>query len=119
MEKKYRVVLFGLMKGEEDFKSGMAELGLSPAVADEMIQGTPAVLRENMTLGEARQYADAVQEAGGRVNIQDDGVFAEPKRLEKKSGIKSLERFTMCPECGHKQLKGKACVKCGFFLQGA
>ena len=113
MNKKYRVVFLSLMKGEEDLKSGMSDLGLSPAAVEKIIRRAPAVLRANMTLGEAREYADAVQEAGGRVNIQEDGFFEEPKKIGKTLEIKPLDQFTMCPECGQKQPKGEACVKCG------
>jgi ribosomal protein L37E len=28
-----------------------------------------------------------------------------------------LESFTLCPECGHKQAKAEACVRCGFILE--
>jgi hypothetical protein len=77
------------------------------------------VLKAELTLAEARQYAEAVQLAGGRVNIQEQGLFEEPERHRKVLEIKPFEYFTMCPECGHKQPKGEACVKCGFLFQAA
>jgi hypothetical protein len=117
MQKKYRVVLLGLMKSEEELKSGLSDLGLSPTLVETMIERAPAVLRGNLTLGEARAYADAVQEAGGRVNIQEDGLFVEPKRFGKTLEIKPFDQFTMCPECGQKQPKGEACVKCGLVFK--
>ena len=101
MDKKYRIVFLGLLKGPVEFAQGMSGLGVGFTAIEEMIQKVPVVMKGGMTLREARAYADAVQEAGGRVNIHE---------VE----IKPLDKFTECPECGFKQLKGGACVKCGF-----
>lgn len=117
MDKQYRIVFLGLLRGQEEFAQGMARLGLGLSIAEEMIQKAPVVLKGGMTLKEARAYADAVQEAGGRVNIQEHGFFEEPRQLRKDLEIKPLENFTACPECGYKQLKRDACTKCGFVFQ--
>ena len=116
MIKKYRVVFLGLRENEEDFKREMSKLGVSSETVDHIIQKAPVEMKGEMTLGGARQYAEAIQNAGGKVNIQESGSFEEPDRLEKPFEIKSFESFTMCPECGLKQLKTEACVKCGFRL---
>ena len=113
MTKKYRIVFLGLFESEEDFKLSMSRLGVSPEAIEQMIQRAPIVIKGEMTLGDARQYADAIQYAGGRVNIQECGVFEEPDQINRPFEIKTLENFTMCPECGFKQLKAEACVKCG------
>ena len=117
MDKKYRIVLLGLLKGPEEFEQGMSGLGAGFAAIEEIIQKVPVVLKGGMTLREARAYADAVQEAGGRVNIQEHGFFEESRQLRNEVEIKPLEKFTACPECGFKQLKGGACVKCGFVFE--
>jgi len=44
-----------------------------------------------MTLRDARQYADAVQEAGGRVMIQEHGYSEEPMHISHTSSIASLK----------------------------
>jgi ribosomal protein L32 len=93
--KTYRVLLLGRIEEKQDFEEKMEKLGFSP-------------------LGEAREYAEAIQEAGGRVNIQEDGVSEEFNRLHPPIEIRSLQDFTMCPECGHRQIKAQACEKCGF-----
>jgi hypothetical protein len=116
MNKKYRVVFLGLIEREEDFTSRMSRLGVSSEAVQQIIQRAPIVLKRNMTLGDAREYADAIQYAGGRVNIQEHGFFEKPDRINRLFDIKPLENFTMCPRCGYKQLKEKACVKCGFLL---
>lgn len=113
MIKKYRVVFLDLQESKERFKEGMGRLGVSSAVVDHMIQIAPVILKGDMTLGDARQYAGAVLEAGGRVNIQEHGLFEESKQPGSAVSIRPLEHFTMCPECGFKQLKGQDCVKCG------
>jgi len=112
--KKYRVVFLGLLEGEEDFVRSMSRLGVPPSTAEQIIQKAPIVLKGEMTLGDARQYADAIQLAGGKVNIQDHGLFQETKRVDKSLDIEPLENFTMCPECGYKQLRADVCVKCSF-----
>jgi ribosomal protein L32 len=117
VDKKYRIVFLGLLKGPEEFAQSMSGLGVEFTAVEEMIQKVPVVLKGGMTLREARAYADAVQEAGGRVNIQEHGFFEEPRQLRNDVEIKPLEKFTECPECGFKQLKGDACVKCGYVFQ--
>jgi ribosomal protein L32 len=81
-----------------------------------VIANAPSVLKAGLPLGEAREYAEAVQEAGGKVNIQQDGVSEELNRARPPIEIRSLQDFTMCPECGHRQIKAEACVKCGFLF---
>ena len=117
MGKRYRVVFLGLFKAEDYFKDGMSRLGVSPATVERIIEKAPVILKEDMPIGIARRYADAVMQAGGNVNIQEHGFVEDD--LEKKTGslkIEPLESFTMCPQCGHKQLKAEQCVKCGFIL---
>ena len=92
----------------------MSRLGVSADVGARIVRKAPVILKGEMTLGEARQYADAVQVAGGRVQIQNSGIFEEPSRGNSSFDIPPLEHFTMCPECGYKQMKAGACVKCGF-----
>ena len=113
MNKKYRVVFLGLLEGRENFIQKMSRLGVSPTMVERIISKTPIVIKRDMTLGDARHYADAIQYAGGRVNIQEHGVFEEPEHNEKPVDIAPLENFIMCPQCGYKQLKDRACVKCG------
>jgi len=120
MDKKYRVVFLGLFESKADFVQRMSMLGVPPVTVEEIVQRAPVVIKGDMTLGDARQYADAVQDAGGKVNIQEHGYFEETKRINKPFDIKPLENFIMCPECGYKQLKAEACEKCGLiFKEGA
>jgi ribosomal protein L32 len=114
--KTYRVVLLGRIEEKQDFEEKMEKLGFSSGSARDLIEKVPGALKAGLPLGEAREYAEAVQEAGGKVNIQEDGVSDETKRLHPPIEIRSLKDFTMCPECGHRQLKADACVKCGFLF---
>ncbi|MFH1351102.1 MAG: hypothetical protein ABII26_09190 [Pseudomonadota bacterium] len=116
MTKKYRVVFMGLLKDEEDFKHNMSRLGVSPETAELIIRRAPIVLQGNMTLGNARQYAEAIQDAGGRVKLHEHGFFEEADKISNPMPIKSFESFVMCPQCGCKQLKAEICIKCGFKL---
>ena len=114
--KTYRVVLLSRIEEKQDFEEKMEKLGFSPGSVRDLIAKVPSSLKAGLPLGEAREYAEAVQEAGGKVNIQEDGVSGETKRLHPPIEIRSLKDFTMCPECGHRQLKADACVKCGFLF---
>lgn len=117
MDKKYRVVFLSLVENEKDFQQEMSKLGVAPPMIEQMINKAPVILKGDLTLEDAERYADAVQHAGGRVKVQEHGSSEEQERTNTFIEIKPLESFTMCPECGFKQLKGDACVKCGFVLK--
>jgi hypothetical protein len=114
--KKYRVLFQGLLGDKNAFKARMIYLGAPPETVDRMIQEAPVILKGDLSLGDARQYADTVQEAGGRVMIQEHGYSKEPMRTHYSNSIVSLKDFTMCPECGLKQPKGEICGRCGLRL---
>ena len=116
MTKTYRVVLLGRIEEKQDFDEKMEKLGFSPDHLQDLVAECPSALKAGLSLGEAREYAEAVQEAGGKVNIQEDGLSKEFKRGHPPMEIRSLKDFTMCPECGHRQIKAEACVKCGFLF---
>lgn len=119
MARRYRIVFMGLTETELQFMNGMSsQFGVSQRAAKNILENTPMVLKEHLTLGEAREYAEALQRAGGKVHIQEQGESKEPDRGRFCAEVKSFEEFTVCPECGFTQLKGEICVKCGFvFLQ--
>lgn len=112
MVKKYRVLFHGLRKDEEAFKTRMKSMGAPPEKLERMIRHAPVVLKGDLTLGAARNYADAVQDAGGKVTIQESGLFDESAHINLSQSFASLEDFTMCPECGLKQPKGEICLRC-------
>lgn len=116
MTKKYRVVFLSLISNEQEFRERMSTLGVSSRDVEQIIQKAPVVMKGGMTLGDARHYADAIQFAGGRVNIQEHGLLEEPNRTNRSFDITPFENFIMCPECGQKQMKDEACVKCGHLL---
>ena len=117
MDKTYRVVFLNLIESRETFHNRMAKLGVSAHTIDRMIQEAPIILKKDMTLAKAGRYAKAIQEAGGEVSIEEQGDFEQLKRPERYYSIEPFENFTMCPECGFKQLRTEACVKCGFLFK--
>ncbi|MBW1669158.1 MAG: hypothetical protein JRJ66_14140 [Deltaproteobacteria bacterium] len=116
-EKKYRVLFLGLLKSRQEFEEGMSKLGVNGSEVKEILQKGTVILKSGMRLKEARQYADAIQLAGGRVRIEEHGFFEEDEQMHKTFEIKPLGQFIACPECGYKQLKGKSCLKCGFVFE--
>ena len=117
MDKKYRVVFLDVLEGRDGFSEKMSRLGVPAPVVNRILEEAPVVLRSDMRLGEARIYAEALQAAGGKVNIQEDGFFEEPRRGNRNGNIEPLENFTMCPQCGFKQRKAESCTKCGALLK--
>jgi len=105
----------GLTETEEAFTLGMSSrFGVASTIVKHIVEGAPVVLKKDINLREAREYAEALQTAGGKVHIQEWGEAEEPERGQRCVEIKSFGDFTLCPECGFTQLKGEACVKCGF-----
>lgn len=113
MDKKYRVIFIGLLTNEDNFIHEISRLGITPDSAELLIKKSPITLKEDMRLKDARRYADAVQQAGGRVKIQAHGFFTDDQVNVTVPNIEPLENFIMCPQCGHKQLKKEICVRCG------
>ena len=117
MIKKYHLRFLGVREGKEVFKARMSQLGVPDEKVEELVSRAPVVIKRNLTLREARQYADAVQEAGGRVIIQEYGYLEESRGVNHPVSIAPFRDFTMCPECGLVQPKKETCVKCGLSLK--
>jgi len=114
MDKRYKVIFSSLIKEKASFKSQMNLLGISEDVSEAIIAKAPVTLKKNLSLGEARRYADAILQAGGRATIQADEIKDNSGQNESSSGIITLKNFVMCPRCGLKQVKAETCIKCGF-----
>lgn len=117
MNVRYRVIFLGLVESKDRFIEGMSRLGVSSETVEQVVNKAPVILKEGMNLGYARKYADAIQDAGGKINIKEHIFLGEPKEGDSAFEIEPLENFTRCPECGHKQLKVEACVKCGYVFK--
>ena len=112
--KKYRILFRELAGDTNVFKARMAEFGVPMFLTEKVIEKAPIILKQGLSLGAARRYAEAVQEAGGKVTIQEYGWFEDSPRISRSISISPFRSFTMCPQCGYKQLKSQKCVKCGF-----
>jgi hypothetical protein len=116
MNKKYRVVFLGLIKNKDEFTMNLSRFGIKTQLAERIINNAPVTLKANLPLGSARRYADVFQDAGGNVSIQSHGLFEEKEFNSRSISIEPLESFTMCPQCGHKQLKVDECERCGLIF---
>jgi hypothetical protein len=115
MTRRYRIIFLGLIEQEAQFTTFMcSRFGVQTGMVRHILESAPVTLKRNLSLGEAREYAEAVQLAGGRVQIQEEEASEAPKRGHASPEIRSFGDFTLCPECGFTQLKSDACVKCGF-----
>ena len=94
----------------------MGGLGVSNEIIDSIICKAPVILKAGLGPDSARRYAEAVQSAGGRVTIQEHLYDVESTDRGGNLIPKSLQSFTRCQECGHKQLKKDSCIRCGSFL---
>jgi len=113
MDKTYRIIFSSLTKGKEYFKRQMLKLGVSEDISEGIIKKSPVILKRGLSLKDARSYADAVIEAGGKVLIEIEKSMSEDFREGGFPGVVSLKNFTMCPQCGYKQLKMEKCIRCG------
>ncbi len=116
MDKRYRVIFSSLLKEEDHFKHQMLRLGVSEEVTKDIVKKAPVILKRRLSLREARIYADAIFQAGGKatIHVEDNGN----DRVEdgSSSGIITMKNFIMCPRCGQKQVRSEACVRCGFIF---
>lgn len=89
------------------FKARLIRLGVSSETVDTMIRDAPVVIKRDLTLGVARQYADTIFHAGGKVTIQEHGCFNKSEHINRSIFIASFKDFTRCPECGYKHPRAK------------
>jgi hypothetical protein len=113
MDKTYRIIFLGLTKETGYFKRQMLKLGVSEAISEGIIKKSPVILKRGLSLKDARSYGDAVIDAGGKVSIKIESPKEEDCKEGGLSGVISLKNFTMCPQCGFKQLKTEKCIRCG------
>jgi hypothetical protein len=114
MDKIYRVIFSGLTKEGAYFKRQMLRLGVSEIISEGIIKKSPVILKKGLSFKDARIYADAIIQAGGKVSIQIEDRVAENYEEGGLSNVISLKNFNMCPQCGYKQLKAEKCIRCGF-----
>jgi uncharacterized paraquat-inducible protein A len=116
MNKQYRVVFSGVTIDMETFRQNMSQLGVSGSTVDKCIEKAPLVIKRNLSLSEARLYADAIMSAGGIVTIQETGHYTESQPALKNRTVALYQDSMLCPNCGFKQKKADVCVRCGFTL---
>ncbi len=114
-KKTFYLVLLSLIETPDVFSQRMTRLGFFLEDTDHMAARAPFTFKRGLTLKEARELADALQFAGARVAVREEGVVVD-HRSRRKGLILPLESFTMCPQCGHKQPKAEACTRCGSLL---
>ena len=114
MAKVYSVIFDGLNVSKSDFFFIMDKLGVNKNEINYLDQPVPVVLKDGISLKEARHYADVIMAAGGRVSI------IEAWEIKTKHSIinnnlaisSSFSDFIICPECGFKQYKNILCIRC-------
>jgi len=115
MSKTYQICFLGLAGEKGEFCKKMEGLRADLNKVDLMLLKAPLVIRRGLSLRDARRYAEAIQDAGGKVSIREFETHEDTEPAIRRS-IPSLEQFTMCPECGLKQLRANRCVRCGCLL---
>jgi len=117
MTKRYCVIFQGVLDGHERFRQRMTALGTTPDVLERMMSRAPLVVKGDLTLGQARRYSELIREAGGKVAIYDRGwADGLEHRMRQPWAVAHFERFTPCPRCGLKHLKGEICPRCGLMV---
>jgi len=117
MTKRYCIIFQGVLAAHERFRQRMAALGAAPDVLERMMSRAPLVVKDDLTLGQARRYSELIREAGGKVAIYDRGWGERPEhRMGHPWAVAHFERFTPCPRCGLKHLKEETCPRCGLMM---
>jgi hypothetical protein len=114
MNKVYRVIFIGLRQTKEYFKKRISVLGVTPEVADTMLEKAPVILKEAESLEYIKRYARAIINAGGNVDIRS--YYSAGLKETEPGLIPGMSSFTQCPRCGHRQPKKELCVRCNFNL---
>jgi hypothetical protein len=117
MAKTYQILFLDIIGEKEEFRQRLCGLGADSTKVDQILNNTPLVIRRGLSLKIARMYAEAIQEAGGRVSIQEHGSIDDDVQNHGQV-IRTLDQFTMCSECGFKQVKASFCIRCGRPLPG-
>ena len=117
MSKTYLVLFQGLTEQEDSFKNRLLSLGVSSETAEAILKKAPVILKSGMSAEKVKKYATAFREAGARVTIMQEIGDSEGTSIGNSSiSIPTFGDFTMCPECGMKQPRGKSCERCGHTL---
>jgi hypothetical protein len=114
MSKTYIVLFQGLTEQEDSFKNQVHSLGVSSETAETILRKAPVILKSGMNAEKAKKYATAFRKAGAQVTIMQEIRESEESSMRNPHiSIPTFGDFTMCPECGMKQPKGKGCERCG------
>ena len=114
MSKTYLVLFQGLTETKDSFKDRLLSLGVSSETAETILRKAPVILKSGMTAEKSKKYATAFREAGAKVAIMQEFGDSEESNMGNPSiSIPAFDDFTMCPECGMKQPRGKSCERCG------
>jgi len=115
MSKTYLVLFQGLTEPEDSFKNRILSLGVSSETAETIVRKAPVILKSGMSAERVKQYASAFRKAGARVTIMQEHRDSEESSMGSHSiSVPTFADFTMCPECGMKQPRGKSCERCGY-----
>jgi hypothetical protein len=74
----YSVVLSGFKRGEEFFRGRKMKQGMKVAAIERVIQSVPCILKQGLSLDEAKRFEGLFRDAGAIVEVRKDGVPIEP-----------------------------------------
>ena len=116
MTKTYRVIFDGLNVPRSDFCLVMDKLGRNKDEINYLDQSTPVVIKNGISLKDARHYADVIMAAGGRISIIEDWEINTKHSVNTRNFkiSSSFSDFVICPECGFKQYKNTLCIRCDY-----
>ncbi len=104
-EARYEVVTKGIMDGEnsEEVRARLAKLIKNKNVnLDPIIDKAELVVKKNLDLESAKKYRDGFHRAG---------VICELRRQD------DILEAMVCPNCGFRQPKAEACIRCGIMIE--
>jgi hypothetical protein len=70
----YSVVVSGFKRGEEFFRGRMMKQGMKVAQIERVIQAVPCILKQGLSLDEAKRFEGVFRDAGAIVEVLKDGA---------------------------------------------
>lgn len=70
----YSVIVSGFKRGEEYFRGRMMKQGMKVAQIERVIQAVPCILKQGLSLEEAKRFEGVFRDAGAIVEVHKDGA---------------------------------------------
>jgi len=113
MEKRYRLLFIGVAGDEGHFRAELQAKGVQDRLIDQMFELAPVIIKQGLSLAQARHYADMLRAMGAKITILDDQGAPRARQSKDAPLVTPMSEFVPCPQCGLVQPEGSVCYRCG------